>query len=257
MVRLVFQDQLEYPAEIYYWLFLTLIPLFVMSYLWLTVYQQNQVVGNFDLSSMITYYFLAMIINRFNAHTAFWIAEMIQRGTFSGLLIRPFSFLPYVFIRTMSRKFISFGISLPIIFLVFLLLKEYIIFPPAVFYTLAFLISLLLSITIFVFLGFILGLVSFWTLEVGSLFYFYYTLIGFLGGEVLPLSFFPRSFAIVLNFLPFKFLFYFPISVYLGRISYSETVLGIIVASGWLLAAYLFYKLVWFFGLRRYSSFGG
>lgn len=257
IVRCVLQDQLEYPAEIFYWLFLTLIRLFVMSYLWLTVYQKNPRVGGFTLSSMITYYFLAMIINRLNSHTAFWISDMIKRGTLSGLLLRPFSFLHYVLVRTMSRKFISFGISLPIILLVYFLLRNYVVFPPKIFYVFSFFISVLLSITIFAFLGFTLGLISFWTLEIGSIFYFYYTLLEFLGGAFLPLSFFPKIFIVALDFLPFKYLFYFPITVYLGKTSISETITGLFIAFIWLFLLYLFYKFIWALGMRRYSSLGG
>lgn len=228
-----------------------------MAFLWLTVYKENQQVAGFNLSQMITYYFLTMIISRLNSHTAFWISDMIKSGELSALLLKPFSFFQYVLLRTMSRKFISFGISLPVIISVFFILRNYILWPQSLFNLIMFIIFLLLSITIFAFLGFTLGLISFWTLEIGSIFYFYYTVLEFLGGAFLPLSFFPKSLLFILNLLPFRYLFYFPITVYLGKVSTYENFLGVFSGFIWLFVIYLFYKLIWNFGLQKYTAFGG
>ena len=257
LIRVVFLDQIEYPANFYYWLILSLFPLFVMSYLWLSVFRNQSSVAGFSLSSMITYYFLTLVISRLNSYTAFWLSDIIREGRLSAFLLQPINFLAYLLTRVMSRKFITFIISLPLILFVTWLLKDYLILPVSGFYFLAFLLNFLFSLFLFAFLGFILGLVSLWITQIGSLVYFYYTLLSFLGGSFLPLSFFPETFSKVLTFLPFNYLYYFPILVWLGKVSPLETYRGLSISFIWLMILYFIYKSLWSAGLRRWESYGG
>lgn len=256
MFKFTLKDQIEYPAEIYYWLILTLIPLFTMAYLWLTVYQQREQVASFSLSTIITYYFVVMLINRLNSHTAFWISDLVRQGTLSVLLLRPYGFFNFVFTRSLLRKLISFSLSLPVIFAVGYLLREYIVFPSSLAYWLFFLLAVFLSICIFALFGFILGFVSFWTLEIGSIVYFYYTLLDFLGGAFIPLEFFPDTFRNILNLLPFRFLFSLPASVYIQRLTLSEALVGLSYGIVWLGVLAFIYRLLWNAGLKRYAAYG-
>jgi len=73
----------------------------------------------------------------------------------------------------------------------------------------------------------------------------------------LPLSFFPGWLVNFLNFLPFKYLYYFPVAIFLGQVSLNEAVFGVAVSFAWLVVLYLSYKIIWFFGLRHYNVFGG
>lgn len=256
LIKTVFQDEFEYPAGIIYWVILDLIPLVIMFYLWLVVYKTNAKIGDLNLNSMITYYFLMFIIFRLHAHSAFWLADLIKKGDIVGILLKPFSFLNYVIYRTFTRKWISLIISLPVIILALIFLKDFIIFPSSTFYIIAFLISLLLSMATFILIGIILGLVSFWTLEIGGLYYFCYNIMGFLGGLYLPLSLFPEKLARALNFLPFYYLYYFPANIYLNQISFNKLIVGFGISSLWLILLLFFYKVIWHFGIKQYESFG-
>ena len=254
---MVFLDQIEYPAEVFYQLSLSLVPLVIASYLWLAVYQNGRIIGSFNLSSMITYYLVVMILDRLLAHPAFWISDMVETGELSGFLIKPFHFLKYVFLHSLVRRIVNLIISSPIVIIAFFLLSKYLISPPDILVFLLFLASIFLSIVIFYLLGILLGLISLWTFEIGSIFYFYYASLGFLGGAMLPLSFFPSTLANVSNFLPFKYLYFFPAQIYLGKVSYLDIFIGFIGGFLWIGIIYLTLTLIWSIGLRRYSSFGG
>jgi len=256
LIKMVFQDELEYPTGIIYWVFLDLIPLMIMFYLWLVVYKNNSEIGGFNLSSMVTYYFMMLIIFRLHAHSAFWLADLIKKGDIVAILLKPFSFLRYAICRTFSRKLIGLGVSLPIIILAFLLLKNYIFFPNSFFYILYFIAGILLSMAIFIFIGIILGLVSFWTLENVGIYYFCYNIMSFLGGLYLPLSFFPERLARILDFLPFRYLYSFPVSIYLDQLSSMEMFIGFGISIVWLALLFFACKIIWHFGLKQYNAFG-
>jgi ABC-2 type transport system permease protein len=220
------------------------------------VYRGGGVIGNFNLSSMITYYFIITVLNRILAHPAFWVADMVERGELSTFLVKPFPFLGYVFIHSLTRRVVNLVISVPVLMVALLLLRQYLILPPNLITVILFGFSCVLAVAIYFLLGLLLGLVSLWTLEIGSIIYFYYEALGFLGGAMLPLSFFPSSVSGILIFLPFKYLYYFPAQLYLGNISLPQIFSGLLVGTVWIVILYLAIALVFNYGLRRYSSFG-
>lgn len=253
---MVFLDQIEYPAEVFYQLSLALIPLAVATYLWLAVYQGGKIIDNFNLSSMITYYVVVMFLDRLLGHPAFWVADMVENGELSSFLIKPFHFLRYVFVHALTRRVVNLVISLPILATALLVLRQYLVLPSDPLTIILFGISCVLAIIVYFLLGTLLGLVSLWTLEIGGIFYFYYGALGFLGGSMLPLSFFPPVVSKILTFLPFKYLYYFPAQIYLGNIPITQIFQGFLIGAFWIIILYLSVSLVFNAGLRRYSSFG-
>ncbi len=253
---MVFLDQIEYPAEVFYQLLLALVPLGIAAYLWLAIYREGGIVGNFNLSSIITYYLIITVLNRILAHPAFWMADMVERGELSAFLVKPFPFLGYVFIHSLTRRVVNLLISVPVLMIALLLLRQYLILPSGLVTVILFGFSCMLAVAIYFLFGLLMGLVSLWTLEIGSIIYFYYEALGFLGGAMLPLSFFPPSASKILDFLPFKYLYYFPAQVYLGNIPMPQVFPGLLIGIFWVVILYLAITLVFNRGLRRYSSFG-
>lgn len=256
LIKMVLQDQIEYPAEALYQMTLALVPLAIVTYLWLAVYRAGGIIGSFNLSSIITYYIIIMLLGRLLAHPAFWVADMVERGELSSFLLKPFHFLKYVFIHTLTRRAVNLVLSLPVVVAVVLLLYRYVIFPSGLLTILLFSVSCLLAVIIYFLLGLILGLVSLWTLEIGSIFYFYYEALGFLGGAMLPLSFFPSSVLNLLDYLPFRYLYYFPAQIYLEKIPLTQISFGLLAGFAWAMILYLIVNFIFKLGLRRYSSFG-
>ena len=257
LIHLVILDKLEYPAEVFYWLTLNLIPLGVMVYVWLVVFHNHSRIAGYDLHSIVTYYFLVFLIGRLTAHTANWIAQGVINGELSIFLVKPTDFMTYIFFQSLSARVINLLISAPMIIVVFFLVKDNLLFPSSLQVFLLFLASTFLGLGIFYFLGFTLGLIALWTLEIGSLLYFYTGLLEFLGGGLLPISFFPQWFQTVLSFLPFKYVFYFPISIYLHKLTTNEILLGFLTSSFWLAALYIINRFIWKQGINQYTGFGG
>jgi len=253
---MVFIDQIEYPAEVFYQLTLALVPLGISVYLWLAVYRGGGIIGNFNLSSMITYYFVVLLLNRIMAHPAFWIADMVERGELSTFLVKPFPFLRYLLIHSLTRRLVNLVISIPLLIVALFLLRQYLIMPSSLVTVILFGFSCMLAVAIYFLFGLLMGLVSLWTLEIGSITFFYYETLAFLGGAILPLSFFPPSVSGILAFLPFKYLYYFPAQLYLGNIPFVQILSGILVGVTWVVVLYLASSLIFILGLRRYSSFG-
>jgi ABC-2 type transport system permease protein len=254
--RLVLLDQLEYPAEFLYFLFLNAFPLFVMTYLWLAVYQSAQTIAGFDLNTIITYFFLSFVVGRLNSDTAFYFADLIREGDLTSYLLKPMVFIRYMFVHMVFRKIITFLISSPVIIIIFILLRNHFIQPPDLLTFLLFLVSVTLAMLMYALAGYLIGLFAFWTGDISGIYYFYYALIGFLSGSVLPLSFFPAWLQQIINWLPFRYFIAFPINIYLGKYTPLQILSNLAIGLIWFFLLYLIYRLIWKRGLRIYSGYG-
>ena len=257
IARTSLMNVIQYPAQVGYFLTLSLIRLVVMIYLWLSVLPQQGSLAGFDLPSIISYYFVAFLLSRLHTSSAFWLSDLIKTGNLAPILLKPVNFLFYVTTTNVSRKLGQFAISLPVILLLAYFVKDYLIPGYSYLHLLMFLISVGLSILIANLISTLLGLVSFWTYEIGSVIYFYYTFVQFVGGGFLPISFFPQWLQRLLAYLPFSYLYNLPASIYLGHLTIKQAGQQLLLGSFWLLGLLLIYQAVWHRGVKRYTAWGG
>jgi ABC-2 type transport system permease protein len=121
-----------------------------------------------------------------------------------------------------------------------------ILFIPALF--LAFGVRFLLEWT--------LALSAFWTTRVGAVNQTYYILMLFLSGQFAPLALLPLPIQIFSYILPFRWLISYPIDLISGRLSLNEALIGLVVQTVWLAAAYVLLRVVWRAGVKVYSAVG-
>lgn len=78
-----------------------------------------------------------------------------------------------------------------------------------------------------------------------------------LSGAFIPLWFFPTALADISSFLPFRLIFFTPISIYLEKISGVEA--GGLIAQQllWIIALLVVEKILWRKGIRKLVIQGG
>ena len=76
-------------------------------------------------------------------------------------------------------------------------------------------------------------------------------------GHLFPLNILPPAIEHALYFTPFPYQLYFPISVYLGKLTGAELAQGLLVQLGWVIAMYLFARFAWNRGIKKYAAAGG
>ena len=77
------------------------------------------------------------------------------------------------------------------------------------------------------------------------------------GGHLFPLNILPPVVAQALEYTPFPYLLFFPVSIYLGQRSGAELWHGLLIQAGWVLLAYGLARFVWSRGIKKYSAVGG
>jgi ABC-2 type transport system permease protein len=113
----------------------------------------------------------------------------------------------------------------------------------------------------------LIGLVSFWFLEVSSMIFIFMMVNYFLSGHMVPLDWLPSLFSrwpaahdfvrSGMMYLPFPYLAYFPASLMLGKHAGPEMWTYLAVGSAWVALLFAASRIAFARGLRRYSAFGG
>ena len=98
---------------------------------------------------------------------------------------------------------------------------------------------------------------GFWWLEVSSLLFVYMLFNFFLSGHMFPLDMLPLPWRKLVELTPLMYLAYFPAAVLLGKIHGAALAWGLLVEAAWVVLFILLSRILFHYGTRRYSAFGG
>lgn len=233
-------------------------PLIFIIFLWKKVYADIKIIQNFSLSSIITYYFLAILIQDITyPGVDYEIVEDIKEGRLSIILTKPINYPIYIFSIKIGVSLPYFLISLIILSIFIFIIRENFILPVNLFIGSIFLLSFFFSFILGFLLSFILSIFSFWIEEGGGIEKLQDVLIPILSGLVLPLSFFPSYLQPFFKILPFKYTLNFPVEVFLGVLPFQKILEGIIFQIIWIFICLILSYLLWKKGLKHYKAVGG
>ena len=257
--RVAITDALIYRAEGIIWMLNDVGPAVIALIFWLAAFQTQTSFAGYTFSQILIYYLGIMFINNvINTQPQFFLSKEIRSGDFSNYLLKPINLTMFKFASNTSWRLVRLIFFLPILFLVARLFNlDGQMFQFFLSRLGLIIISLLLAFGINFFLKLTLGLTTIWFEESSWLFFGFEILTSFLSGELIPLDFFPAGLIAVNNFLPFKYLLYFPLSILLNRLSDWELFYGLMFQLAWCLFAYGLYRLVLRRGSRVYSAYGG
>jgi ABC-2 type transport system permease protein len=236
-------------------------PLISTLILWNAIFQssgQSHILG-YSHAKIVTYYVLSMVIQQI---IGLWfldyeITSDIRNGQINRFLLRPIDYLWYQWTTILSRKLIlAISNTLPVI-AGFYILRDQIVPPFGVVLLLMALGMSILGLYINFLITCCAGLIGFWLLEVSSLFFIYYILNFFLSGGMFPLDMLPKPFFAIVRWLPFQYMGYYQIKLYMGDYTVSQGWQGLLAAIAWIIALSGLSKYLWQRGTRRYSAFGG
>lgn len=238
------------------------LPIVTQMFLWSAIYNtgSNPVgsMNGYTYADMVAYYLLVMVGRAFSSMPGLssGIARDVRDGTIKKYLTQPVDMLSYLFWYRVAHKLVYYFVAVLPFALVFYLCRDY--FPAVTSPTLwvGFVVSLLLSFLVGFYLEALLGLVAFWFLEVSSLLFIYMMLNYFLSGHMIPLDWL-GDFGHFVQYLPFKYLAYFPAAVLLGKYPEDVLIREIAMEAGWALVLYLACQVAFRRGVRRFSAVGG
>jgi ABC-2 type transport system permease protein len=106
-------------------------------------------------------------------------------------------------------------------------------------------------------MSYTMALLAFWLLEVSTVIFMLFAFEYVAGGHLFPLSILPPTLEHILNFTPFPYLLFFPVSVYLGQVKGAALAQGLATQAAWFVFFCLLSQFVWRRGIKKYSAVGG
>jgi len=255
LFRINWQNSLQYRFSLVIYIAGYSLYIWVLLYLWSAVYHEGNTVGSYTLSQLTTYYLLQLMINSVIFSYISWdVIDNIKDGHFSNFLIKPLDYFHYWFTVNLSGKILEAFFVIIAVGLISLLFGGYFAFPGQWITLLYFLISVILGIILAFEMDFCVGMITFWLTQVRTFKYMLQTLILFFAGAMLPLDLFPDFLMKVSDILPFRYLVFFPISLYLGKVVNPWP--SFIMLSVWILIFYVLARILLMRGIRRYEAVG-
>jgi len=238
------------------------IPLVAILYLWRTIYSgkgQGSEIGTYTLSQMISYYLVVTIVDALTAvnEDDWQIAADIKDGNISQFLLKPIDYLAYRLCLFLSGRITYLAVAVIPLALFILSLRQYLVLPSDGLTMGLFLISILLTALLQFFVSYAMAMLAFWVLEVSTFIFILFAFEYIASGHMFPLDILPRGLAQALFFTPFPYQLYFPVSIYVGKVSGADLTRGLLVQAGWVAASYALARLMWQRGIKKYSAVGG
>jgi ABC-2 type transport system permease protein len=253
-------QEFAYKLNFVMWRVRHVIQILILFSFWNIIFSDNHInFFGYDRSKILTYVFGILILRAIVLSArAVDVAGEISSGNLTNLLLKPVSYFKYWFCRDMSSKVLNLAFSIIEISILFIWLKPPIFIQKDVKVLIPFLISLTLAIGLYFLILFLVNLVSFWMPENAwaAQFLFIFIILEFFAGGVFPLDILPDFLFKISSYLPFYYLLFFPLQVYLGKISLFLVLKGIVISLAWLLILSFALNRVWHKGLSVYNAEG-
>jgi len=239
------------------WRFRVVIQILTLYFFWMAVFASRGQIFGYGKTEMITYVILTLFLTSFVLATGTnSVGEEINSGELTNYLIRPISYFGYWASRDLVDKFFNVFFAVVEGVLLFLILRPLFFLQTDILWLALFVLAVILSAGIYFIISFLIGSAGFWTSEVWGVRFIFGILIAFFSGAFFPLDILPREIYNILSLLPFSYLIYFPIKIYLGKLSLVMILKGFLVMVFWLIGLRKILDWVWKKGLASYTAEG-
>lgn len=255
--RQTFQFIAAYRFDFFMEFVLAIVRMYGIYWVWKILYTQRSGAFGVTLEQMTTYGVMGMALEMFIWSRPQWyMATQIKSGAIDTDLMKPLDFHLYMLARSIGEMIIGVAVlGLPALLIAYVLLGVQ--FPPDVVTGLMFVLSLLLGFLLLFHLNFLIGSLAIVALDIRHISWAYFSIVRFLGGQIVPLWLFPPFVAFLAEVLPFKGTYYIPISIYIGRLTGMDAIRGLGFQAIWLVALVLLSRILWSAAHRRLVVQGG
>lgn len=259
-IKNAFKESLAYRVEYFLGITQRLFILLVQLYLWRALLGQSEQastdMGVITLNEMTTYVLISTIISTLvSSNVIENMSDRIRNGQISMDLIKPVNFKTYMFCSMIGRSFFNFLFQLlPILAIGLIFIGiEY----PSMQNLLLFCITLINAILISFLISYSLGLLAFWYMSMWQVDALLWTLIRLFSGAWIPLWFFPKILVNMSNFLPFRLMYFVPISIFLGKVELVDCMYLLIQQLIWIVVLFGITRLMWHPAIKKLVIQGG
>ncbi len=256
LVKLWTQRNIAYPGRVAIYFIEGITAFIIFPFIWLSIYGSRQTIEGFTPSDIVTYYIVVAFIS--SAIVAYFSDEMredIIKGKLSTVLVRPVFYPVYISCKGVSYRLILTPLAIITMGILTFIFPHYFALPSPL-NGLFFIIAILGAFVLSTSFELLIGLGAFWFGENNALRQAMAISVTIFSGEIAPLEFFPNIFQKLALYNPFQYLFYFPVQLFLSKLSPHEIIMNFIGLITWIALCWALILLLWKKGLKRFDGAG-
>jgi len=255
-----FKRTMEYRLSFFLSILSCLFPMVIQYYLWTSMYAHSTdlMIFGYSYRQMILYVLLASLLTLVVSAGFEWeIASDIKEGGLNAVLVRPLHYFLYRISSFLGGKLLQVLLSLAVIAALLM------VYPSIAgqmwqlrdiaWFAAALLNGVVMNMLIF----YCLSMLAFWISEVWGVFAGFGVVSSLFSGGVFPIEVFGVVVNRLLDYLPFKYIVYFPVNVLTFRVTGTAVLEGIAIQLGWMALLALLAQVIWRIGTKKYVSIGG
>ncbi len=260
--RIGFINILAFRLRYYTGIITYLINVTVYYFIWTAVYgpalkTSGGTIAGYDLGQMLTYVSVGWIIRSFYWNTIDQeMAYEVLEGKIAMELIKPVSVQGMWLARAVGESaFRLILLTAPAAAIIALIFPVHA--PASAAHFVLFLAATAGSFLLMGAISFLIGTCAVPLQSILSLIRAKYWLIELLSGLLIPIAFFPAPLRAVSRWLPFEHIAYTPLQIYLGKLTPSESLLGVAISWAWVAVLLWAGHLWWKRALTKITIHGG
>lgn len=257
IIRTTFAEYSAYRLNFVLWRVRMLMQLLVVYFLWHAVFSNTTVIAGYEQSQMLTYILASSLVRTLVlSTTTMEIGEVINRGNLSNFLVKPLNIWKYYGARDVADKLINVFFAFFEVIFIFLLLRPSVHVEVNGFILATTIFAVFGGIILYFLFSTLLGFLAFWTPDIWAPRFLSFVLMEFFAGTLFPLDILPSGLFMISRLLPFGYLVFFPVRLFLGQAHVSEVLSGFLISITWILVLYSINRVVWKKGLQTYTAEG-
>jgi len=187
----------------------------VQYFIWHAVFSSRDTLNGFTLEQMLAYYGVMSVITYLTFDFADWNLQMLIRtGKYVTFVLRPISHRFFALSQKIGHRTLGFWLEFTPVFLIFMFVFGINLVPASIGWAV---LSIALGFLMTFFVNYSIGLTAFWLTNAEGVRRMFLLVRDVTAGMFIPLTFFPEAMQKVLFFLPFQFMQYVPVRVYIGE----------------------------------------
>lgn len=257
VILATYKEFFAYRNQMAISLFVQPIYFLVNYFIWRAIFQIRDTVSGFTFEQMLLYFAVSSIIGFANWDSSGNMLQwLIQSGRFITFQLRPVSHIYYSFFQKVGHRILAFFVEmLPI--MCFYILFGISLIPAKPFWAL---ISLFLSFILSFLINYTIGTLAFWFVKTDGISRAVLLFTSICSGAFLPLNLFPYGFQKFLFYLPFQFISYVPVRVFMGHYELAGVTMPIpqIVSLQAVMVGVMFLvnRVLYYLGVKRFTGVG-
>ena len=227
--------------------------------IWLLIYKfiKVEVFHSYSFRELMIYYGITISIYylfyEWIDTVTMEISSWVRDGDISNYLSKPWNVLSVLYFQTIGSSLIRFIIAVSLLlFIVVITHINLTLYKLIVFMVLS-ILGLILLLSLYT----LVGVLSFWYEESWSFSYLLSSLITLFSGRAIPLEFFPSYLRKIADILPFKYLYYSPAHLWLGRIALNQFLEIATMSIAYIILIALLVVWLWRRGIKKINIYGG